>query len=161
MDAYTNFPDFCCICLRPDPRGTWRVKNSSMEHVGDNRYLTKWAQVDVPLCGGCRLGIWGRLALVLLCSLAAAGGVFGWWYLDTRGETKYLLIGAGLAVVAGFVSFLVFLWLFDADAPKRIAYLRADGSDIEFANPEYQKLYTGESKPGRTNEVNWREANWR
>lgn len=161
MDAYTNFPNFCCLCLRPDPRGTWRVKNASMEHVGGNRYLTTAAQVDVPLCGSCRWNIWLRLAAVLLCTLAVAGAVFGWWYLDTRGEAKYLLIGAALAVGAGFVSALVFLWLFDADAPKRIAWLRPDGSDIQFANPEYQKMYTGESKRGQTGEVNWREVNWR
>jgi hypothetical protein len=26
VDAYTNFPKFCCRCLKPSPEGTWPVK---------------------------------------------------------------------------------------------------------------------------------------
>jgi hypothetical protein len=157
VDAYTNFPNFCCHCLRPDPQGTWLVKNSQREKLDGGVIRVHEVSVQVPLCGRCRWDIRRRDVGVLGTALAAAALALALWYWDTP-KLEYLPYGAVFAVIVFFLAAVVLACLF---GPKRVAYLQPDGSDIAFANPEYQRMYTGESRRGRPNDVDWRELNWR
>jgi hypothetical protein len=157
MDAYTNFPNFCCRCLQPNPQGSWPVKNCQRQRFDDGSVEVTQVAVQVPLCGQCRRDIRLRDAGVLGAALAVAVLVLGLWYWDTP-KLDYLPYGAVLAVI---VFFLVAVVLACLCGPKQVAFLQPDGSDITFANPEYQRMYTGESRAGRQDEVNWREIDWR
>ena len=90
-------------------------------------------------------------------ALAVAALVLGWWWWDLP-DLNYLPYGVVLAVIVFFVALVVVAWLF---GPKRVAYIEPDGSDIKFANPEFQKMYTGESRRGRPDDVDWNKVNWR
>jgi hypothetical protein len=158
MLAYTRFPNFCCRCLRPDPRGTVRVTAQDMKYVGNNRMQVQSAAVSVPLCGRCRWDIRLRGVVAAVGALAIGGLAFLWWYWDSRGDPDYLLYGGGFALVVWFVAFLVLATL--TKAGMQVARIEPDGTDVRFFNPEYQQMYTGESKPGQK-EVDWRQVPWR
>ncbi len=65
------------------------------------------------------------------------------------------------ALVVGAAAVFVLDRILKPEALKRVAYLNVDGSDIRFANPEYQRMYTGESRRGKKDEVDWRQVHWR
>jgi len=159
MLAYTRFPNFCCLCMRPDPRGTLKVTAQDTKHLGNGRMEVTAAAVDVPLCGRCR---WD---LRLRCVVTAVGGVavgalaFLWWLWDSRFDADSLPYGGGFALVVAFVAFLVLSIL--TKAGKQVARLQPDGTDLRFFNTEYQALYTGESKPQGQGQVDWRQVPWR
>jgi hypothetical protein len=157
VDAYTNFPNFCCRCLQPNPQGSWQVKNSQREKLENGVVLVREVAVQVPMCGQCRRAI--RLRDVGVIGAAFAVGVLalGLWYWDTP-KLDYLPYGVVFAVIVFFLALVVLGCLF---SPKRVAYLQPDGTDIAFANREYQRMYTGESRRGRKDDVDWREINWR
>jgi hypothetical protein len=157
VDAYTNFPNYCCRCLRANPQGTWWVKNSQSQQRDNGAVLVREVSVQVPLCGSCGWDLRLRDLGVIGAAFAVAGLALGWWYLDTP-DLAYLPYGVGLAVIVYFVVLIVLACLV---GPGQVAYLEPDGSNITFANPEYQRLYTGESRPGRRDEGDWRANNWR
>jgi hypothetical protein len=161
VDAYTSFPDYCCLCLRPKPDGTWQVRNSSTKYLGDNRYEVTTASVRVPVCGSCRRNMRLREVAAAAGALVVAALAFGWWYLDTKGDRGYLIAGAVGALIVALVAFLVLGWLFNVPTRTSVAHIEVDGSDIVFANPDYQRLYTGESRQGRQDDADWRQLNWR
>jgi len=157
VDAYTNFPNVCCRCLKPDPQGTWPIKNSQREKLESGVVLVHEVSVPVPLCGPCRRDLRLRDLGVIGAAFAVGAVALGLWYWNTP-KLNYLPYGAVLAVI---VFFLVAVVLACLVGPKPVAYLKSDGSDIVFANPEYHRMYTGESRRGRTDDVDWREVNWR
>jgi hypothetical protein len=161
VDAYTKFPDCCCLCLRPHPGGSREVRNGQVKYLGDGRYETTSVSVRVPVCSSCNWSIRMRQVATAVGALGFAGLTFAWWYADTKGSTVYLIGGAILALIVGGIAGLVLGWLFQTPTHRSIAYLEVDGSDITFANPEYQALYTGESRPGGRPGKDWGEVNWR
>jgi hypothetical protein len=160
MLAYTNFPNYCCLCLRPDPDGSWRVSNAEMKYVGEGRYRTKGASVHVPVCSSCRWDLWYRRAAAVIGALGVAGGVFAWWHWDTKGDPNYLVAGVIVSLVVGFLVLIVLSWLFHNKFTK-VAHIEPDGTDIRFANPEYQRMYTGESREWRQDVRDDGEGRWR
>ena len=156
MDAYTKFPNFCCCCLKPNPRCTWQVSNSKRQKLESGAVLLRVVSVRVPICEQCRRGMRLHNAGVVGAALAAGTLALIWWYWDTP-KLSYLPVGAVLALIVFFVVAIV---LESLVGPKRVAYLEPDGSDITFANAEYQRLYTGASRPGRENEADWGDLHW-
>ena len=157
----TGFPNCCCRCLRPNPGGSWHLTKTARTHLFDNVYETRYAEARVPMCAGCRWDLRFRVVIAAFGALAVVAGVFGWWYLDTKGDRNYLLIGAVLSFFAGIPVFAVLAWLLDADAPWKIAVLSLDGSGIQFANPEYQRMYIGEAPAWRKEEAVAEKDPWR
>jgi hypothetical protein len=113
--------------------------------------------VQVPLCNQCRRDMRLRDVGIFGAGVAAGALALGLWYVSMP-KLSYLAIGAVLAVI---VFFVVAVALESVFRHKRLAYLEPDGSDITFANPEYQRIYTGASRPGREKEVDWGELNWK
>jgi hypothetical protein len=157
VDAYTNFPNFCCRCLQSNPQGSWQIKNSQRTKLETGTVVVREVSVRVPLCGRCRWDIRLRDVGGLGVAFSVASLALGLWYWNMP-KRDYLPFGVILAL---FVFFLVAIVLGCVLGPRRVAYLEPDGSDITFANPQYQRMYTGESRPGRQDEVDWRHINWR
>jgi hypothetical protein len=157
VDAYTNFPNYCCRCLQPNPQGTWEVKNSQSQQRENGAVLVREVSVQVPLCGSCGWALRLHDLGTVGAAFSVAGLALAWWYWDTP-DLAYLPYGVGLAIVVFFVVLIV---LACTVGPSQVAHLEPDGSDITFANPEYQRLYTGESRPGRQGQGDWRANNWR
>lgn len=75
------------------------------------------------------------------------------------GGTAAVIYGVIVALIAGWVAFAVLRAVLRVEALKDVAYLELDSSDIRFANPEYQKLYMGETRTEK--DVDWEKAHWR
>src|SRR5262245_5331950 len=161
VDAYTNFPKFCCHCLEPDPDGTWPISNSQRENLGNGRYQIRSASVRVPMCGQCRGNLRLRDLGAVVGALAAGALFLGWWVWDTQFDLYYLPFGLIFAAIVAAPVLLVLAWLFKVPSLTSIAHLEPDGTNITFANPEYQKMYTGESRRGKKDDVDWRQVHWR
>jgi hypothetical protein len=159
MRDESGFPNYCCKCLRPNPGGSWEITRGERNHLHDDVYETKYAHARVPMCAGCRWGLLSRVVVAALGAIAVAGAAFGWWYTEMKGQPVYLLAGAFGAFIIGCVAFAVLAWLVDADA--RVAVLSLDGAGIQFANPEYQRLYIGESRGGGRYEPEREKDPWR
>src|SRR5262249_34338319 len=150
---------YCSLCLTPHPGGSWEVRNGDVKSLGGGRYETTTVSVRVPLCGSCRWNLRMREVAAALGALGLAGLVVGPWYCDAKADG--MILGAGIALVLGYVTFLVLGFLFNAPGPRTVAYLEKDGTDITFANPEYQVLYTGEARPAGPQKAKIHEGHWR
>jgi hypothetical protein len=156
MNACTDFPNFCCRCVQPDPQGTWPVKNCRSEQRDNGVLVIHHVEVQVPLCKSCRRELHLRDFGVIAGALVLAALTLALWWLNTPGVDS-LLLGGALSLAVFFVSLIVFNCIC---GPRPIAHLRPDGSDITFANPEYQGMYTGENRRGKQ-EIDWDRMQWR
>ena len=141
--------------LGPTPK-VLTVKNAKRQDGVTASFLRE-VSVEVPLCRQCRRDIKVRVAGVLSAGFAAGSLALALWYWDTP-KLSYLPFGV---VFAGIIFLVVAILLSCLFGPKQIAYLQPDGSDIAFANDEYQRMYSGESRPGREDDVHWGEVHWK
>ena len=161
MDAYTNFPDYCCLCLRPSPDSTWKVSNGQSKHLDGGRYEVTSVSTHVPVCSSCRWNMRMREVAAAVGALVIGALALGWWYLETKGHRGYLIGGAIGALILCLPAFLVLGWLFNVPTHRSVAYIEVDGSDITFANPEYQRMYTGEARLPGQRKPKIHEGQWR
>jgi hypothetical protein len=163
MPAYTNFPNCCCRCLRPNPGGTWMV----VQRYG-GRYLpgtlvqevTKYI-FEVPMCRACCWTIHCRRAIAFL--LSAGIGLFTLvaFMIAAKSNENFKFVGMVSCWVAGIAAYFGLRGAFKARTLKDIACIDYDGSEIRFWNDEYQKLYTGECRVVSKRDRNPDELTWR
>src|SRR3954453_20060553 len=94
MDAYTDFPNFCCRCLQPDPQGTWPVKNCRREKRDNGVLVIHHVAVQVPLCKSCRRELRLRDFAVIAAALLLAALTLGLWWLNVPRVSSLLWGGA-------------------------------------------------------------------
>jgi hypothetical protein len=146
---YSDFPNFCCLCLRPDPGGTWHVVHKSRRFENYPVYQESTVRFNVPMCRACRWKRrclrWLAIGLSLFIGLVTMIA-FAVLVKNSGGKNGILVPASGPigAAIAGLC-----LWHALKLSSVHIAVTNWEGTWFQFGNPIYQKLYTGEHKIGR------------
>lgn len=145
--ASHQFPNYCCMCLEPEPTNTWRIDAVEWKHQEDKRVHVTETWIDVPMCQACKKAlIWRRIKMVLGAIPFGAAAMAGWvWFwLKPDNLIACLGIGAVIFLLTSIFAYVIFASMLQAETKDEVAKISLDGSRITFANKDYQKMFANQ-----------------